>query len=73
MLAVFFGVVFGVFSLGFTIPNFKAIVDGTTAGYYAYKIINRKPAIDRNDPSKRIDAIEMGDIEFKNVSFAYKA
>lgn len=36
MLAVFFGVVFGVFSLATTIPNFKAIIDGKIAGYQAF-------------------------------------
>ena len=72
MLAVFFGVVFGVLSLGFTVPNFKAIVDGTTAGYLAFKIIFHKPSINRDDPTSRLKNIEIGDIEFKNVSFAYR-
>jgi hypothetical protein len=55
MLACFLGVVFGVFSLGFTLPNFKSIVDGKAAGYYAFKIIEKKPIIDRNDASKLVE------------------
>ena len=33
MIAIFFAVCFGVFSIGFTLPNFKAIIDGKAAGY----------------------------------------
>lgn len=76
MLTIFFGVMFGVFSLGFTIPNFKAIVDGTAAGFQAFKVIKRNPPILRNDPSRRSEDtanIINGDIEFKNVSFRYKS
>jgi hypothetical protein len=45
VMACFFGVVFGVFSLSFTIPNFKSITDGKCAGYFAFKVIERKSKI----------------------------
>lgn len=58
IFSCFFGVLFGIFSLAFTIPNFKYIVDGTAAGYHAYQIIERKPAILRNDLSKKSENSE---------------
>jgi ABC-type multidrug transport system fused ATPase/permease subunit len=70
MLACFLGVLFGVFSLAFTLPNFQQIVDGKSSGWYAYQIIERKPEILRDDPSKSYKNLN-GDIEFKDVSFSY--
>ena len=45
ILACFFGVVFGVFSLGMGTPNIKAITEGKVAGKIAYDVIDRKPRI----------------------------
>jgi len=53
ILACFFGVMFGIFSLAFTLPNFNYIVEGTAAGFNAYKVIERVPKILRDDPGKR--------------------
>lgn len=47
MLACFFGVVFGVFALSFTMPHFKAIEDGKSAAYRAFQIIDQEPSIKR--------------------------
>jgi ATP-binding cassette, subfamily B (MDR/TAP), member 1 len=45
ILSCFFGIVFGVFSLGMATPNIKAITEGRVAGKIAYDIIDRKPKI----------------------------
>jgi hypothetical protein len=58
-MSCFFGVVFGVFSLGAATPNIKAVVEGTIAGKLAYDIINRKPAIDIDNPrSERLKTVD---------------
>ncbi len=46
VLSCFFGVVFGMFSLGMATPNMKAVSEGMAAGKMAFDIIDRKPAID---------------------------
>mmetsp|Transcript_8698 Transcript_8698/g.6448 ORF Transcript_8698/g.6448 Transcript_8698/m.6448 type:complete len:197 (+) Transcript_8698:676-1266(+) len=45
IMTCFFGVVFGIFSLGMAFPNMKAISEGKVAGKMAYDIIERMPAI----------------------------
>lgn len=72
-MSCFFGVVFGLFSLGMAIPNIGAITEGRVAGKMAYDIIERKPEIDMDEKNaKRLDNVQ-GRIEFKNVSFSYKS
>jgi ABC-type multidrug transport system fused ATPase/permease subunit len=69
-LSCFFGVVFGMFSLGMATPNMKAVSEGMAAGKMAFDVIDRKPAIDQDDPnSKKVDI--KGHIKFNNVSFIY--
>lgn len=46
VLSCFFGVLFGMFSMGMAAPNLKAVSEGRTAGKMAYDIIDRKPKID---------------------------
>jgi hypothetical protein len=46
VLSCFFGVVFGMFSVGMATPNLKAVSEGMAAGKMAFDIIDRKPAID---------------------------
>lgn len=46
VLSCFFGVIFGMFSLGMAAPNLKAVAEGRVAGKMAFDIIDRKPAID---------------------------
>jgi ATP-binding cassette subfamily B (MDR/TAP) protein 1 len=71
IMACFLGVVYGIFALGMSTPNFKAISEGKIAGKMAYDIIERKSAIPIDDPNgKKLDDLK-GRIEFKNVSFTY--
>ena len=43
VLSCFFGVIFGMFSLGMAHPNIKAVAEGRVAGKIAFDIIDRKP------------------------------
>lgn len=51
IMSCFFGIIFGVFSLGMATPNIKAITEGKVAGKMAYDIIERKPKILLDDPT----------------------
>ena len=44
-MSCFFGVVFGMFSLGMATPNIKSVSEGMAAGKMAFDIIDRVPAI----------------------------
>lgn len=46
VLSCFFGVIFGMFSVGLATPNIKAVTEGRVAGKLAFDIIDRQPAID---------------------------
>ena len=46
VLSIFFGIVFGFFSIGMATPNIKSVAEGRAAGKMAFEIIDRKPAID---------------------------
>ncbi len=46
ILSCFFGVIFGMFSVGLATPNIKAVTEGRVAAKLAFDIIDRKPAID---------------------------
>ncbi len=71
ILSCFFGIVFGVFSLGMATPNIKAITEGKVAGKIAYDIIDRRPKILLDDiNAERVGKIR-GKIEFRNVTFRY--
>lgn len=71
IISCFFGVVFGIMSLGMATPNIKAIAEGKVAGKMAYDIIDRVPKIKIDDPnSKRLHDIK-GKIELRNVTFTY--
>jgi ABC-type multidrug transport system fused ATPase/permease subunit len=48
ILSCFFGVIFGMFSLGLAAPNMKAVTDGRVAGKLTFDIIDRKPQIDQD-------------------------
>jgi len=71
IMACFLGVIYGIFSLGLATPNFKALSEGQVAGKYAYDIIERKPAIELDNPKGKTATDLKGKIEFKNVSFSY--
>lgn len=46
IMSCFFGVVYGMFSIGMATPNMKAVIEGRAAGKMAYDIIERQPIID---------------------------
>jgi hypothetical protein len=46
ILSCFFGVVFGMFSVGMATPNLKAVAEGKVAGKMAFDVIDRVPKID---------------------------
>ncbi len=71
ILSCFFGIVFGVFSLGMATPNIKAITEGKVAGKIAYDIIDRRPKILLDDINAEPVGHITGKIEFKNVTFRY--
>jgi ATP-binding cassette subfamily B (MDR/TAP) protein 1 len=48
VLACFFGVIFGMFSLGMITPNLKAVAEGKAAAKAAFQILDRTPEIQPN-------------------------
>ena len=71
IIACFFGIVFGVFSLGMTTPNLKAITEGRVAGKSAYEILERTPKILLDDPNAQPLTDCKGEFTFSNVTFRY--
>jgi hypothetical protein len=71
ILSCFFGIVFGVFSLGMATPNIKAISEGKVAGKIAYDVIDRVPKILLDEAGTQHVEDIRGQIEFKNVTFRY--
>lgn len=71
ILSCFFGVVFGMFSMGMATPNIKAVSEGKVAGKMAYDIIDRVPQILQDDPNAKVLQNIKGQIEFKDVTFYY--
>lgn len=73
IIAIFFGVMFGAFSLAIAGPNFKSVTRGRQAAYSALETINRVPQIIIDDANAIpiSDSIK-GEIEFENVEFKYK-
>ena len=71
ILSCFFGIMFGVFSLGMASPNIKAVTEGRVAGKQAYKVIERTPRILLDDPNAKPVGDIHGKIEFRNVTVRY--
>ena len=70
VIAVFFGVFFGVFAVGMSVPSIKALNEGLVAGHFACEVIDREPRIPLDaNPDAR--ASFLGAIEFREVSFKY--
>ncbi len=71
ILAVFFLVLVGVFSLGNAGPYVSTLTSSRAAAHAIFEIIDRKPEIDSS--SNLGDKIEsmQGDIEFSKVEFSY--
>lgn len=53
VMSCFFGVIFGMFSLGMAGPNFKALAEGQAAGKMAFDVIDRVPSILTNDENAK--------------------
>lgn len=70
ILAVFFGILIGLFGLTSAGPSFQGIADAKIAGKFAFEVIDRKPIVDMDDPKAKKHALK-GHIEFKNVTFYY--
>ena len=74
VIAVFFGIVFGVFAMGMAAPHIKGVNEGREALHSVLEVIWRKPAIILNDLEKsEFDSSATGDIIFENVSFHYES
>lgn len=70
VLSTFFGIIFGLFSLGIFTPNIKAIGEGKGAAKFVFEMVERQPEIILDDQrSQKVDI--KGKIEFKNVNFFY--
>ena len=70
VLATFFGVIIGVFSLGQTMNHYKTVKEGCVAAKLAFDIIERKPTIDQDDKNAVKHTIQ-GSVELRNVNFYY--
>ena len=70
IISVFFGVLFGMVSLGGLGPNIVALAEAKAAGKRAFDVIDRNPGILIDDP-EAVDHTMLGEIEFKNVDFHY--
>lgn len=72
VISVFFGIIFGVFSIGMAAPNIKGVNDGRAALFQILKVITRRPSIIQDDPTTtNFNPNHGGDIEFRNVTFQY--
>lgn len=70
ILAVFFGILFGLFSMEGMGNAMKAVGEAQVAGKLAFDIIDRKPIVNMDDPNAENHDLK-GHIEFKNVTFYY--
>ena len=71
ILLVFFIIIIGVFSLGNATPYFSTLATARAAAYEVFQIIDRVPSIDSSSDSGERPANLVGDIEFKDIEFAY--
>nr|XP_020843129.1 multidrug resistance protein 1 isoform X2 [Phascolarctos cinereus] len=71
VLTVFFGVLIGAFSIGQASPSIETFADARGAAYGVFKIIDNKPSIDSYSTSGHKPDNINGNLEFKNVHFAY--
>ena len=72
IVAIFFGIIFGAFSLGIAAPNFKSITKGRQAARCVLDVIQREPEIKLDNPNSVVLSDFKGEVELKNVSFTYK-
>ena len=70
VVAIFFSVLIGFFSMAGLGPNVQILAEGKASGKLAFDIIDKEPNIKQDDEAgKSIDL--KGKIEFKNVDFFY--
>lgn len=67
------GIIIGAVTLGASMPNLKAIVEGQISGHVVYSTIEREPLISTDDQTKKNLNKERlrGEIVFENVHFRY--
>ena len=73
ILSVFFAVIIGAFAMGQAGPNIESTANAQGAASFIYKVIDRQPTIDSlsEDGLKPDPAAFRGEVEFRNVTFAY--
>ncbi|KAG8443041.1 hypothetical protein GDO86_011745 [Hymenochirus boettgeri] len=71
VLIVFFAVLVGTFSMGQATPNLESIASARGAAFVVYKIINKDRPIDSSSEEGHKPTRLIGNIEFKNIHFAY--
>ncbi|MCO5597338.1 hypothetical protein L7F22_051414 [Adiantum nelumboides] len=71
VITVFFSIIIGTSALGQSMPSLTSISAGKAAAYKMFQIINRVPCVDITDESGCVLVGLKGEIEFRNVEFAY--
>ncbi|KAL3697978.1 hypothetical protein R1sor_012054 [Riccia sorocarpa] len=71
IIRALFSVVMGGSALGLVVPFLTGILAGLSAGYSMFQIIDRKPPIDSENLGGEIIPSVKGEIQLKNVHFAY--
>jgi len=71
VLSVFFSILIGASSIGQIAPCIATFAEAKAAAADAFKIIDRKSKIDIENPAGLKPATIEGNIQFKNVTFAY--
>ena len=69
-IAVFFGILIGLFAMGGAGPAINAVEIAQAAGKSAFDVLDRKPTITQDDPKAEKHVLQ-GGIEFKNIDFFY--
>lgn len=70
-IATMFAVMIGGLGLGQSAPSMSAFAKAKVAAAKIFKVIDHKPSIDRNNESGTVLDSVTGQIELKNVDFAY--
>lgn len=70
VISVFFGIIFGIFSLGMASPHIKALNEGRASLAEVLKVIQRKTTIPLDDPEAlEFDFENITHIDYVNVKF----
>eukprot|EP01112_Ceratiomyxa_fruticulosa_P021647 TRINITY_DN7692_c0_g1_i1.p1 TRINITY_DN7692_c0_g1~~TRINITY_DN7692_c0_g1_i1.p1 ORF type:complete len:553 (-),score=113.01 TRINITY_DN7692_c0_g1_i1:118-1776(-) len=71
VVTVFFSVVIGAMSIGQASPAIAAFANGRAGAYKIYQVLNRQSKVDPFKKEGQVLQQVRGDIEFKNIRFAY--